>query len=139
MNTTFEEVFDLFLSKVIDFDFVKLSQGDLNEELIQKLKSSLPKCEFEDVELNLSKEEFTRVLTGLESEAISYWLVYEWITPMVNNVELFKTSLGSRDYIEFSKANHLKEMREIKKDSYSDANYYSNKANIKKMNKGLVP
>lgn len=138
MNTAFENVFDNFLSKIRDYDFVKLTQDELNEELIQKLKSAFPKCEFENVELNLLMEEFTRELSSLEIEALSYWLVYEWVTPMVNNVELFKYKLASSDYKKFSEANHLKQMLNIRDSAYSDASYYSNKVNIKNMNKGLM-
>lgn len=138
MNTTFEEVFECFLSKVRDYDFVKLTEEELVIELTQKLKSAFAKSEFKNIELDLSMEEFTRELSSLEIEALGYWLVYEWINPRVNNVELFQYRMSSSDYDRFSEANHLKAMIEIRNDAYSQARYYSNKVRNKGMTKGLL-
>lgn len=138
MKTTFEEVFDVFISKIRDYDFLKLTQEELNEELTMKLKSAFAKCDFENVDLNLLMEEFDRELSPLEIEALSLWMIYEWILPKINNVELFEYRLGSNDYKIFSSANHLKEMKEIKDSAYSDARYYSNKIAMKNMNKELM-
>lgn len=138
MNTTFEEVFDCFLFKIKDYDYANLNEEDLNVLLTQKLKSAFAKSMFKDVELDLLMDEFTRELSSLEIEALSYWLVYEWITPKVNSVELYEYRLSSKDYERFSEANHLKQMIEIKNDAYSQASYYSNKVKNKNMTKGLL-
>lgn len=138
MNTTFEEVFDSFLSKVRDYDFMSLSEEDLNIELTQKLKSAFAKAEFKSVELDLLMSEFTRELSSLEIESLAYWLVYEWINPRVNNVELFQYRLSSNDYKKFSEANHLEVMMKIRENSYNQARYYSNKVKNKNLTKGLL-
>lgn len=138
MNTPFQEVFDAFLSKVVEYSFLSLTEEELEEELTMKLKSAFPKAMLKDVKLDLDYGEFTRELSALEIEALSYWLVYEWITPKVNNVELFQYRLGSKDYERFSEANHLRTMIEIKNDAYSQARYYSNRINTSDILKGLI-
>lgn len=138
MNTTFEEVFEYFLSKIREYDYMNLSQEELMSELTQKLKSAFAKAEFKNVELDLLTDEFTRALSTLEIEALSYWLVYEWINPRVNNVELFQYRLTSKDYERFSEANQLKELMDIRAESYNQARYYSNKVKNKNMTKGLL-
>ncbi|MDU3410095.1 hypothetical protein [Clostridium sp.] len=138
MNTTFEEVFECFLSKIREYDYMRLSEEELTTELTQKLKSAFAKADFKNVELDLLMSEFTRSLSTLEIEALSYWLVYEWINPRVNNVELFKYRLGSKDYERFSEANHLKELMNIRSDSYNQARYYSNKCKNRNMTKDLL-
>lgn len=138
MNTPFQEVFDAFLSKVVEYNFLSLTEEELEEELTMKLKSAFPKAMLKDVKLDLDYGEFTRELSALEIEALSYWLVYEWITPKVNNVELFQYRLGSKDYERFSEANHLRTMIEIKNDAYSQARYYSNRINTSDILKGLI-
>lgn len=138
MNTTFKEVFEYFLSKIRDYDFVKLSEEELIMELTQKLKSAFAKASFKDVELDLLTNTFTRELSTLEIEALSYWLVYEWINTKVNNVELFKYKMSSKDYERYSEANHLKELVSVRNDAYSQARYYSNKCKNKNLSKGLL-
>lgn len=138
MNTTFEEVFEYFLSKIREYDYMKFNEEDLTIELTQKLKSAFTKADFKNVELNLQMNEFTRILSTLEIEALSYWLVYEWINPRVNNVELFQYRLSSNDYKRFSEASHLETMMKIRTESYSQARYYSNKSKNKNMTKGLL-
>ena len=138
MNTAFEEVFECFLSKVRDYDFLKLSEEELTIELTQKLKSAFAKAELKNVELDLLMDEFTRKLSNLEIEALSYWVVYEWISPRVNNVELYQYRLSSNDYKRFSEASHLETMIKIRAEAYRQARYYSNKSKNKNMTKGLL-
>ena len=138
MNTTFEEVFEYFLSKIREYDYMKLDEEDLMTELTQKLKSAFAKADFKNVELDLLMNEFTRSLSTLEIESLSYWLVYEWITPRVNNVELFQYRLSSKDYDRFSEANHLKELMSVRNDAYTQARYYTNKCKNKNLSKGLM-
>lgn len=138
MNTTFEEVFECFLSKVRDYDFMKLTEEELIVELTQKLKSAFAKAEFKDVDLDLTMEEFTRGLSRLEIESLAYWIVYEWISPRVNNVELYQYRLSSNDYKRFSEANHLDIMMKVRSEAYSQATYYSNKVKNKNMTKDLM-
>ena len=127
MPTYFSDIYDLFLSKIIDYDFLTLSDKDREILMNVRLKSALAKFKAKDKNIipNYTLQEFNRELTDLEQEAISYWLVFEWITPKINNVEMFEHRLNTKEFQGYSEANHLKEMQEIRKDAREEAFYWT--------------
>ena len=131
MPTTFEEIYNQFMSKIIDYDFISLTIEEKKILMDAKLRSALAKFggKKHNVEADYVLQDFNRELDDLEIEAIAYWLVYEWITPKVNNVEMFEHRLNTREFQGFSEANHLKEMQQIKKDAEGEAFYWSGKIN----------
>ena len=97
-NTSLQDVYDSFLSKVTDYTYLKMSEEDLNEELIIRLKSSIAKFMVaEEISINEITEEFTRELSYLEIEILSYGMVLAWIEPLINNIEILKQRLSSKD------------------------------------------
>lgn len=126
MVTYFEEVFDSFLSKITTFDeYLSLTEEELNEELAMLLKKSLAKfINKKDIICNYDMESFNRVLDDLEIEIISFGMVDEWLSPKINNIELLKQSLSSKDFTLYSQANHLKELLELKSKAESDFQYW---------------
>ena len=139
--TTFQEVFDSFLSKINTYEFLKLSEQELNIDLSQNLRSALAKCiGFKDIIGDYVLDEFNRVLTDLEIEIISYWMVFNWITPKINNIELLKQSLSSKDYQIYSQANHLKELLDLKNDAKTEAHYWMNRYGyLKRLERPITP
>lgn len=128
--TGFEEVYNQFLSKVIDYDFITITESDYNEIMKVRLKSTLAKMNPRNKESSLyinadyTNKVFDRELDGLEIECLAYWLVYEWITPKINNVEMFQHRLNTKEFQGFSEANHLKEMQSIKIEARNEAFYW---------------
>lgn len=131
MNTTFEEIFDSFKSKVIDYDFLNLTEEDENEIMQQRLKAALPKFKSKkrDIIADFTMEEFNRELSLEEIDALSYWLIYEWLTPRINNIELVSHRLNTREFQGYSEANHLKELKSIRDTARGEAHYWSNQIN----------
>lgn len=128
MRTTFEEVFDRTLSKINDYDFVEMSRQDFNEEFTMKMRSALSKCLcLKDVKPNYLFEEFNKTLDDLEIDIIANWMVVEYLNPKINNIELLRQRLSSKDYKEYSQANHLKELRSLRKDAENTARYWVNR------------
>lgn len=131
MNTTFEELYDSFKGKVTDFEFLTIDDEDEMLIMEQRLKGALAKFKAKKRNIipDFVMEEFNRELSLEEIDALSYWLVYEWITPKVNSVEWMEHRLNTREFQGYSEANHLKEMQEIKKSAKAEATYWSNQIN----------
>lgn len=127
--TSFDDVIALFLSKITTFEeFLNLTEEELNEEFTIALKSAMAKfISKKDILADYNGRTFNRTLTDLEQEIISLGMVLAWITPKVNNVELMKPMLSSKDYTVFSQANHLKEMQEMKANAENDFHYWINR------------
>ena len=128
MPTTFEEVYNQFLSKIIDYDYLTLTKEEKIILMSTRLKSALAKfrAKKRNIEADYVLHEFNRELDDLEIEAIALWLIYEWITPKINNVEMFEHRLNTKEFQGFSEANHLKEMQQIRKDAEGEAFYWGN-------------
>jgi len=139
MNTTFQDIYDFFLSKITEYEFVKLTDVELNVELKVILRKSLGKCVcFKDIKADWNMEEFNKELEDLEIDIISDWMVINWITPKINNIELFKQRLSSKDFTMYSQANHLKELLETKKSAENNVHYWMNRYSwIKKTKEGV--
>lgn len=131
MNTTFEELYNSFRNKVTDYEFLSLTDEDEAIIMEQRLKGALAKFKATQrkIKADFIMEEFNRELSLEEIDALSYWLVYEWITPKVNSVEWMEHRLNTREYQGYSEANHLKEMKDIKESSKSEATYWTNQIN----------
>ena len=128
MPTTFEEIYNQFLSKIIDYDYLILTPEEKIILMSTRLKSALAKfrAKKRNIEADYVLYEFNRELDDLEVETIALWLIYEWITPKINNVEMFEHRLNTREFQGFSEANHLKEMQQIRKDAEGEAFYWGN-------------
>lgn len=138
-KTTLQDVYNAFLSKITDYDYLKLSEEDLNEELAMKLKSAIAKFMIaDDIEINEYTEEFNRKLTYLEIEILSYGMVLAWIEPLVNNVELMKQRLSSKDFSIYSQANHLAELNNTRIRANREFNYWMKRYSSSKTLKELM-
>ncbi|OME41506.1 hypothetical protein BSK58_14900 [Paenibacillus odorifer] len=64
--------------------------------------------------------EFSSELTQEEIEIIALLMTVEWIRPRINNIELLKQSLNTKDWNFYSQANHLKELRTLKEETENE-------------------
>jgi hypothetical protein len=131
MSTSFDEIRDLFLSKIIDYDFASLDETDINSIFDKYLISAIPK--FRYCRKNLyDRDNMTRVfneaLSDTEKDILSTLCVIQWMETQINNIEEFRNHLSTKDFNIFSPANHLKEIRSTKKELEnkvdSQMNYY---------------
>lgn len=116
MATPFEEVYHFFLSKVSDYSFVNLTEGELEEEFEKYLRSACSK--FFTAESRLRKDltfkTFENNLTDLELEILSLLMVIEYLNPKIISTENMKQFLASKEYKIYSQANHLSKLIELK-------------------------
>lgn len=122
MNTSFETIYNRFLSKITDFNLS--SDPDYIEEYcFGIIQSSLVKIK--PIEHNLSevvdlaKKEFTVKLNETEIECLAIQMVCEWIEPQVNSTLLTQQYMGTKDEKFYSQSNHLDKLIELRNSQLS--------------------
>lgn len=127
--TTFDEVYDYFLAKITTYDeYNNLTYSELQTELKQLLRISFAECvSFKDTSADYILEQFNRPLTDLEKNIISYNMVVHYLSPKINNIELLKQSLSSKDFQMYSQANHLRELMNLRNESSQQFHYWMNR------------
>lgn len=126
--TTYAEIYDLFLSKISDFDLLEeynVSPDNAEDELKGYLKSALPKftyCSKDLFDRDDTLAQFNFTLSPMEQEIISIWMLAEYLSPKIFKTELLETNLGSKDFKLYSPANQIKEVRELKESIVKEVN-----------------
>lgn len=125
MTTPFSDVFDQFLSKITDSQLLSIPQVDLEGIMTNYLKSSITrfrKCKQNLNDYDLVLQQFNITLTIDEIEILSNWMTYEYLNQNVLRIELLKQSLSSKDYAQYSQANHLDKLILLRHDIYMTTN-----------------
>lgn len=105
----FAEVIDMMLTLLDDYQIADISDEELELETSVKVNMVLPRTGFEDLTFNIDSWEFSRPLTGLEANIISYGLLMLWLSPFINNREVLQTQLTSKEVTTFSNANRIQQ------------------------------
>ena len=124
MNTSIEEVIDLYLAKIENFDYLDYDEEELLEELKPMLNSAISKLFTIEVSIDWDTEEFSRELTPIEQNIIAYGLVEEFISQKVNSIKVLENHLAMRDYNLYSSANMLKQLQTALTRAQSDVQYW---------------
>ena len=124
MNTSIEEVIDLYLAKIENYDYLGYSEDELLEELRPMLTSAISKLFTIDVSIDWDTEEFSRELTPIEQNIIAYGLVEEFISQKVNSIKVLENHLAMKDYNLYSSANMLKQLQTALARAQSDVQYW---------------
>ena len=124
MNTSIEEVIDLYLAKIENYDYLGYSEDELLEELRPMMNSTISKLFTIDVSIDWDTEEFSRELTPIEQNIIAYGLVEEFISQKVNSIKVLENHLAMKDYNLYSSANMLKQLQTALARAQSDVQYW---------------
>ena len=124
MNTSIEEVIDLYLAKIENFDYLDYDEDELLEELRPMMNSAISKLFTIDVSIDWDTEEFSRELTPIEQNIIAYGLVEEFISQKVNSLKVLENHLAMKDYNLYSSANMLKQLQTALARAQSDVQYW---------------
>ena len=122
MNTSIEEVIDLYLAKIENFDYLDYDEDELLEELRPMMNSAISKLFTIDVSIDWDTEEFSRELTPIEQNIIAYGLVEEFISQKVNSIKVLENHLAMKDL--YSSANMLKQLQTALARAQSDVQYW---------------
>ena len=117
MATSYEAVFDSFLSKIEDTDLPRMRHEDMIAQLISYLHGALMEIDTSNLKFesdlslfNDQKMEFDEDLSFVEIEVISMYMVAAWYTPQINalgHTHMLVTS-NSEKYTDQNK--HLESM-----------------------------
>jgi len=119
LATSYQDVYSRFLSKITDYNFLNLTENEIEYHLEKFLKSSIVKFRYCNKlsDRDDSIKSFNETLTDEEQEILSVLMCVEYLSPKILTDDLLKQTLSSKDYTLYSQANHIKEVRSIK-DSY---------------------
>ena len=109
MATSFDVPENLFLNKISDRNLLNVSEPELTDFLDQLLISSFTwfrKCQ-NSLAYNGTSREITADLIDDENEILSMIMVQQWLKPQVNNIDLLKQKMSTREYKYYSQANQL--------------------------------
>lgn len=125
MNTTFDEVMFLFLSRITDYSVLTLNEEEINEEFNLLMKKALAKFKTKkNLKPDYELGEFNRELDEMEILIISLAMVSEWLQPKIYNITILKQQLSMKDFQQFSNANMLAQLQELKKITDKDFHYW---------------
>ena len=124
MNTPIEDVVELYLAKIENYDYLNYSEEELLEELNPMLKSAISKLFTLDLTIDWDMGEFNRELSPIEQNIIAYGLVEEFISQKVNSIKVLENHLAMKDYNLYSSANMLKQLQTALSRAQSDVQYW---------------
>lgn len=122
-GTPYSVIYETFIRKIKDFDFISLDYDIFQFYVNGYLKSAIanfPNCtEIQDRDdIN---EVFKCNLSLLIIEALAHLMIEEWISPQLYNELNIKQFIGDKDYKTFSQANHLDKLQKLKDFSNNEA------------------
>lgn len=122
MNTLFEEIYKMFLSKIKSFGYFEMTDVEIEEELVPWLELATASfhlyCEqeIEDADFTDPSGAFNVKLTLLEKQILSEYMLSHYISSHVNDLEGMEQVLNSRDYRIYSEANYLGAKAKLRED-----------------------
>lgn len=115
MVITYDDVADAFLSKITEFEFIKLPEEDLYRTLDGYMKraiSSFKKvCKYDLTECDDTVREFTVDFQEEDTdeilEILSEGMLVQWLKPYVYKQEILESVLNTKDFTTYSPAELL--------------------------------
>lgn len=132
MNTTLEEIIELYLAKIECYDYLNYTEEELLKELKPMLISAISKILTLDLNIDFDMEEFDRKLMPIEQNIVALGLVEEFITQKTNSIKVLRNHMSQTDYVLYSSANMLKELQSALKRSQEEKSYYEARLSWKK-------
>lgn len=115
--TTFQEVYDAFLSGITDDMFMELTKEDTEEILEELLMAALPHFEFprQDIfNVDSYKKRFKCLLTAEEIRIIRSYMVVEWINYQLASIENVRQKYSGSDFSFTSQASHMQRLMQLR-------------------------
>lgn len=100
----FEVVYDAFLAKILEDEWLDWAWEDTKEDLFMLLKAAMAWFKFPDSSLEFTEEGFIEELSNQEVQILSTYMVVEWLSRTLLSWENIKPLYEERD---FSQANLL--------------------------------
>lgn len=124
--TTFQEVYDAFLSGITDDMFMELTKEDTEEILEELLMAALPHFELprQDIfNVDHAKKRFKCHLTAEEIRIIRSYMVVEWINYQLASIENVRQKYSGSDFSFTSQASHMDKLIKLR-ETYRDEGFH---------------
>jgi esterase/lipase len=134
MATPLTDIYDFFLSKVTDYNFLQLNaSGDLESVLFKYLRSAVTNFNncTKDLTIDEVNQEFIEDLDTMEKEILATLMVVQYLNQKIVNVKNMEQVLSDKEYKMYSQSNHLREMLSLKKELQSDVSHLMNTYSFK--------
>ena len=118
-GTAFSEIYNKFKAKTTDDMYMELTPGETDSLLKELLLNSLHNFEFPRVNIydyNEDLEEYNITLTTEEQNIIAIYMIVEWLSQQLANVENTRMKYSGSDFKFTSQANHMAKLQAMKKD-----------------------
>ena len=118
-TTSFSEIYRRFKAKITDDMYMELTPAETDSLLKELLLNSLHNFEFPRVDIydyNESLEEYNIKLTAEEQNIIATYMIVEWLSQQLANVENVRMKYSGSDFKFTSQANHMAKIQAMKKD-----------------------
>lgn len=102
--TSFDKIYDSFLSKVLDDEWELWTEEEVKEDLQSLLMAAIVRFKFPRVSLDYSENSFTDDLSNEEIQILATYMKCEWLNRNILTWENVKPLYEERD---FSQANLL--------------------------------
>lgn len=125
MSTSYDEIRDRFLGKIVDYDFVELDENEINKLFDTYLKNAIPKfryCRKNLRDRDDTSRSFDEALSDMEQDILSSLCVVEWMGMQIDNKKQYAKYLTTKDFYIHSPAHQLKEMSKTRDDMYYRVN-----------------
>lgn len=129
MATPYENIYNRFSQKITDFNLSEIDDYSLDEMLLGWLNSSIVNVRKRDRNLSLrddDAQEFQEDLSDLEVEMLALGMKLAWIDQYLNSTENVLQFIGGKEEKYYSQANHISELRELRKDTLREMNSLHN-------------
>ena len=108
-TTSFQTVYDMFLSGITDDMFMELTKEDTEEILQEILLAAIPNFEFPRIDIfdvDLDEGKFNNKLSLEEMRILREYMIAEWIGMQIASVENIRQKYSSSDFSFTSQASH---------------------------------
>ena len=116
--TSYEKIYNRFLSRTTDFNLAELDDYTLNEMLKNWLCSAIIKTRTKsDLSRDDENEVFVNELTDLDVELLAMGMTLAWLDQTLNSTELTLQFLGGKEERFYSQSAHISELRNLRADT----------------------
>ena len=105
----FEDVIDMMLTLLDDYQIAEITDEELQMEVGIKVNMVIAKAQIPDLSYDMDFGTFSRSVSVLEATILSYGLLMMWLSPFINNREVLQTQLTSKEVTTFSNANRIQQ------------------------------
>lgn len=116
MATPFTDIYEIFLSKVSDFDFTRFDEEELKDQLKPHLMSAIVK--FRKCRKNLNDNdgnEFSETLDLYEKNILAVLMIIQYLDTQIISTRSLRQHMTDRDFRLSSQANHLRQVIDTQK------------------------